>query len=236
MGVGADNACGEDVVDRNGRLGLTSRDAMLSEYEIGSVEEMLENSRREFEEFSRSVSEGKERVEEAGGELASSVSDVSTDESRGRAVAAISTFRESLDDLTSLVKTGEGIMSKLADAIGYTDIVDPETISATANIIKCIRSSIGDIINFNMEKMKMEHQLRMAVETERQKHRNRVELECIRHRFRMEEAAKKNEMKKAAENANAIPVESSELPAGQGVKWDAMAAAEENRKAEPSGK
>ena len=212
----------EALKELNNKLGITDRDSMLSVYEAKSVEEMLENSRKEFELFSKSIAEKKENVDNATEDLENAVKVNSnplttTADSKKYAVQAMTTFKDSLDALTSLIHTGEDIMIELVNAIKSTDIIDPDVVSSTAHIIEGIRISIADIINYNTEKMKLEQQYRLAMDSETLKQKHRLELEYFKSELRLKEARIKSDIKKAEENSNAITVESNPTESNDGV-------------------
>ena len=224
----------EALKELNARLGITDRDSMLTEYEAKSVEEMLESSRREFEEFSRTIAERKRDVEDATGELKEAFEDGVPSDAES-ATTAITTFRDSLESMTGLIRTGEDLMMQLVAAIKATDIVDPDVVSSTASIIEGIRIGIADIINYNTEKMKLAHQYRLAMDSERLKQRHRLELEYFKSELRMKEAEKKAEMKRAEEDAKKVidvPAESAGGPTWSQVDvMDAIRKSEAERAA-----
>lgn len=213
----------EALKQLNEKLGITDRDSLFSAYEVKSVEEMLANSRKEFEAFSKSIAEKKQDVEDATGELDAAIKAdsnplTSNDDTKKNAITAITTFKQSLDAMTSLIHTGEDIMLQLVDAIKSTDLIDPDVVSSTANIIEGIRIGIADIINYNTEKMKLEHQYRLAMDSERLKQKHRLELEYFKSELRLKEAQRKSEMKQAEEKAKAIDV-TPEDGNSDGVAW-----------------
>lgn len=214
----------EALKQLNEKLGITDRDSLFSAYEVKSVEEMLENSRKEFEEFSRSIAEKKQHVEEATEELDSAIKAdgnplTSTPDTKKNAITAITTFKESLDAMTSLINTGEDIMLKLVDAIKSTDLIDPDVVSSTANIIEGIRIGIADIISYNTEKMKLEHQYRLAIDSEMLKQKHRLELEYFKSELRLKEAQRKSELKQAEEKLKAFEVPQDDGANADGAAW-----------------
>lgn len=213
----------EALKELNRKLGITDRDSMLSSYEAKSVEEMLENSRKEFENFRQSIADKKSEVEDATANLDHAMklnsSPQNGEDTKRYAVEAITTFKDSLDALTSLIHTGEDIMLELVRAIKSTDLIDPDVVSSTANIIEGIRIGIADIISYNTEKMKLEHQYRLAMDSEKLKQKHRLELEYFKSELRMKEAKVKSDMKKAEENASAIDVETTKTDGNGVAQW-----------------
>ena len=199
----------------NEKLGITDTDTLFTSSEIKSVEEMLANSRKEFEAFKESIASHKEDIDKAGDELEDAIAANSnpltrSDDTKKTAIAAISTFKESIDAMSNLVRTGEDIMYLLVDAIKSTDLIDPDVVESTSHIIEGIRVSIADIIAYNTTKMQLEHQYRLAMDSENLKQKHRLELEFFKSELRKREAEHKSELKKQEENGNAIDVPNSD--------------------------
>lgn len=198
----------ETVRALNARLGITSKDNLFNTSELKSVEEMLENSRKEFEAFSKTFETKKEEINSQEAELKQVVSDHNNKlVSYGQTDLSLKTFETALDSMTTLVAKGEMILNKLYDAITSTDIVDPDIIEASAKIIEGIRITISDIINFNTQKMQMDHTYRMNIDLENMKHQHNMERERYKSELRTQEKiAILREKLKQAESINATVV------------------------------
>lgn len=178
----------ETVRALNARLGITSKDNLFNTSELKSVEEMLENSRKEFEAFSKTFETKKEEINNQEAALKQVVADHNNKlVSYGQTDLSLKTFETALDSMTTLVAKGEMILNKLYDAITSTDIVDPDIIEASAKIIEGIRITISDIINFNTQKMQMDHIYRMNIDLENMKHQHNMERERYKSELRTQE-------------------------------------------------
>lgn len=214
----------ETVKALNERLGITDRDSLFNTSELKSVEEMLEDSRKEFEAFSQSIADAKSNVEDAEHKTKTAI-DLSKNNTLSSDIArtSLEMFASSLDSMSGLISRGQEILGKLYDAIVSVDTIDSDIIEATAKIIEGIRISISDIIAFNTQKMTMEHQYRMAIDTENQKQKHRLELEEFKHKLRMEEKQRAWDYADEKEKMKATPVTSTVQ--GEVAQWsprDAM--------------
>jgi len=199
----------------NERLGITDRDSLFNSHELKSVNELIENSRREFEKFSKEISSEKRKVEENEKRMVSSVSEIKdSGNSSEYAIESINDFEKSLVSLQSLVSRGESIIRKLYDAIDQTDLVDPDIIEATAKIIESVRISISDIINYNISKFQLEFQYKRDVEMENLKQRNKISLEERKSELRMKENEHKQKLKEESDRLKAISAEGGEISSG----------------------
>ena len=198
----------ETVRALNARLGITSKDNLFNTSELKSVEEMLENSRKEFEAFSKTFETKKEEINSQESELKQVVVGHNNKlVSYEQTDLSLKTFETALDSMTTLVAKGEMILNKLYDAITSTDIVDPDIIEASAKIIEGIRITISDIINFNTQKMQMDHMYRMNIDLENMKHQHNMERERYKSELRTQEKiAILREKLKQAESINATVV------------------------------
>lgn len=178
----------ETVKALNARLGITSKENLFNTSELKSVEEMLANSRKEFEEFSKSFETSKEMINKQSDDLEKVVKDHQNNIiSYKQADMSLTVFENALETMTTLATKGELILNKLYDAIISTDIVDPDIIEASAKIIEGIRITISDIINFNTQKMQLDHTYRLSIDLENLKHQHNMDRERYKSELRTQE-------------------------------------------------
>ena len=154
-----------------------------------------------------------------------------------KAISAIATFEDALGSITDLISTGQAIIDKLYSAIASTDLVDSDIIEATAKVIEGVRISVSDIIAFNTNKMNLEHQYKMAVDTEMLKQKNRMELEAFKSKLRIDEAKVKSQLKIEEKKAlGTIEGDDNSNSTNNGTfSWsytEALAAVKENNRAD----
>ena len=209
----------------NERLGITDKESLFSFDELKKVQELINESKAEFKKFSEEIADGKAAVEKAEKAAGTAVKEaVSLGEAGIRnAQLAVATFEEALGTVTSLTETGISITQKLYAVITSTDMVDPDVIEATAKIIEGVRVSVADIIAYNTQKLQLEHQYRLAMDSEVLKQKHRMELECLKSKLRIKEMHEKDKIKaqeaaaKAAA-ANAPSVGAENLPSDGSVQ------------------
>lgn len=202
----------ENVKMLNERLGITSKENLFNSSGIRSINEMLENSKRDFELLCQNISSKKEEVEAAEKHAMATFDNIKELSESGEtdmkqletATHAISDFNNTIESMVTLIHKGNDIIDRLYDAIIRTDILDPDLINATASVIHSIRESNDNLISFNMQKMNLEHQFRLAIETEKQKQKHRLELEFFKFKLRQQEIEHKAQIKREEEaNKNA---------------------------------
>lgn len=219
--VSADSPMNAEAIKAlNERLGITDRDALFNSHELKSVDELLENSRREFERFSKEISSKKEEVEKAETEMKTAVANSGT-ACVSKSLDSINNFETTIRTMENLVTTGESIMQRIYDAIGQTDLVDPDIIESAAKIIEAVRISLADVMAYHTSKFKMEFDYRRSVEMENIKQSHRLEMEERKSENRLKEIRLKQELKDEAERAKAIPSEGGEVQSDAAVQsWN----------------
>ncbi len=213
----------EAIKALNERLGITDRDSLLNSHELKSVDELLENSRREFERFTKEISSKKAEVEKAETDMRECV-----ESGNGGTVAnrptteSLSNFENTLKSMEGLIGAGEGIMQKLYDAIGQTDLIDPEVIQSAAKIIEAVRVSLADIMMFHNTKFQLEFGFRQQIEMENLKQMHKLEIEERKSEIRMKELRLKQQLKDESDSLKAMAASGGEVQseAVVGQQWD----------------
>jgi sugar-specific transcriptional regulator TrmB len=202
----------EAIKALNERLGITDRDSLFNSHELKSVDELLENSRNEFEKFKKEISSKKEEVKKAEAKMNSAM-EASKNNSNllPQTIDSLNNFESTIRTMENLVTTGESIMQKMYDAIGQTDLIDPDVIEATAKIIEAIRISLADIIAFHNSKFQMEFAYKKDIEIENLRHMHKVEIEQIRANNKLEEVKLKQKLKDESDRMKAVPVSGGEV-------------------------
>lgn len=224
----------EAIKTLNERLGITDRDSLLNSHELKSVDELLENSRREFERFTKEISTKKADIEKAETEMKECVESVRDGSVANRETAeSLSNFETTLKSMESLIGAGEGIMQKLYDAIGQTDLIDPDVIQSAAKIIEAVRISLADVIAFHNTKFQLEFGFRQQIEMEKLKQRHRLEMEERKSEIRMKELKLKQQLKDESDSLKAMAVGGGEVPPSDAVgqQWNQSQIMEMMRKA-----
>ena len=224
----------EAIKALNERLGITDRDSLLNSHELRSVDELLENSRREFERFTKEISSKKAEVEKAETDMRECVESGNGGTVANRPTAeSLSNFENTLKSMEGLIGAGEGIMQKLYDAIGQTDLIDPEVIQSTAKIIEAVRVSLADIMMFHNTKFQLEFGLRQQIEMENLKQMHRLEIEERKSEIRMKELRLKQQLKDESDSLKAMATSGGEVQSETvvGQQWDQSQIMEMMRKA-----
>lgn len=188
----------EAIRKLNERLGVTDKESLFSFDELKKIQQLIDESRQDFVKFSEEIAAKKEAVNNAEAAATEIMGNGVTGASQmqlKKASSAIATFEDALGSITDLVGTGQAIIDKLYSAIASTDLIDSDIIEATAKVIEGVRISVSDIITFNTNKMNLEHQYKMAVDTEMLKQKNRMELEAFKSKLRIDEAKVKSQLK-----------------------------------------
>lgn len=197
----------ENIKILNEKLGITERENLFNSEGVKSINEMLESSKRDFEILCNSIASKKADVEEAEKEAKESFDNLSSEgrnkslQTMESAAAAMDNFNSALESMLSIVDRGNEIISSLYDAIVSTNIIDPDLLNSTAALIHSIRETNENLIQFNLQKMTLEHQYRLAMDSERLKQKNRLELEYFKWELRQRELENKARLK-AEENSS----------------------------------
>lgn len=235
--LGADGMIsGADAIRAlNERLGITDRDSMFNSHELKSVDDLLENSRREFERFTREIASKKSEVEKAETEMKECVK---ADGDGGRPLAtraamdSLGNFGATIKSMENLIGAGEGIMQRIYDAIGQTDLIDPEVVQSAAKMIEAVRVTLADIIAFHSTKFQLEFNFRQQIEMENLKQMHRIEIEERKSEIRMKEMRLKQQLKDESESLKAEPADGGQVDAmPDGQQWNQSQIMEMMRKA-----
>ena len=224
----------EAIKALNERLGITDRDSLLNSHELKSVDELLENSRREFERFTKEISTKKAEVEKAETAMRDCVETSRGDLTDRKTAESLGNFENTLKSMENLVGAGKGIMQKLYDAIGQTDLIDPDVIQSAAKIIEAVRVSLADVIAFHSTKFQLEFGFRQQVEMENLKQMHRLEIEERKSEIRMKELRLKQQLKDESDSLKAMAASGGEVPVsdgGGGQQWNQSQIMEMMRKA-----
>ena len=101
--------------------------------------------------------------------------------------------------MLGIVDKGNQIISSLYNAIVSINLVDPDLLNSAAALIHSIRETNDNLIQFNLQKLTLQQQYRLAIETEKLKQKNRLELEFFKWQLRQQELENKARLKAEAE-------------------------------------
>lgn len=193
----------ENIKKLNEKLGITERENLFNSEGVKSINDMLESSKRDFEMLCSSIASKKSEVEETEKAVKDTIEDIasgssSLDELNG-AVAVVENFNSAIASMMSIVDKGNSIIGTLYDAVVSTNLIDPDLLNSVANIIHSIRETNDNLIQFNLQKLTLEQQYRLAIETEKLKQKHRLELEYFKWELRQKELVNKSMIKREEE-------------------------------------
>jgi hypothetical protein len=228
----------ENIRLLNEKLGITERENLFNSEGVKSITEMLESSKRDFEILCGSIASKKEEVESAEKTVKDTIRSIGEKKDGGdveqleSAALAVSHFNASLDSMVSIIEKGNDIIGALYDAIVSTNIIDPDLLNSAAAVIHSIRETNDNLIQFNIQKMTLEQQYRLAIESEKLKQRNRLELEYFKWELRQKELENKSRIKiEEEEKKNSMKAEVVNVSDGEGGRmWSQKEMAEILRK------
>lgn len=196
----------ENIKALNERLGITERENLFNSEGVKSISDMLESSRRDFEVLCSTIASKKEEVNDAEKVAKDTIESIG-EESGGisvkkleNAALAVENFNASLDSMLSIINKGNDIIGAIYDAIVSTNIIDPDLMNSAAAVIHSIRETNDNLIQFNLQKVTLEQQYRLAIETEKLKQKHRLELEYFKWELRQRELENKSRIKMEEEN------------------------------------
>lgn len=219
----------ENVRLLNEKLGITSREHLFNSAGVSSINELFESSKRDFELLCRDITEQKSEIERAETE-ANTTFDTFKNISNGcgsgtklaameNTALAVSNFSDTICAMKQLVDRGNAIIEKLYDAIVSTDILDPDILSSVANIIHSVRETNDNLIQFGMQKMTLEQNYRLAIETEKIKHQHSLEKEYFKWKLKQQEIELKAKIKREEEERKTVSVSISDTPKEGTTIW-----------------
>lgn len=230
----------ENVRLLNEKLGITSRDCLFNSSGISSINELFESSKRDFELLCRDISDQKDEIEKAESAANSSfetfknVSSGCCGDTKLAAMEntalAVSNFSDTIGSMKQLVDRGNAIIEKLYDAIVSTDILDPDILSSVANIIHSVRETNDNLIQFGVQKMTLEQQYRLAIETEKLKHQHSLEKEFFKWKLKQQEIELKARIKREEEERKTVSVSITDTQSKGTTVWSQSNAVEIMRK------
>lgn len=196
----------ENIKLLNEKLGITDRENLFNSEGVKSIQEMLESSKRDFELLCDNIASKKEEVEKAEKDAQVTFDNLSKGgksvQNLDMAAIATGSFAESLASMLDIINKGNIIISGLYDAMTSTNIIDPDLVNAVATFIHSIRETNDNLIQFQMQKLTLEHQFRTTIETEKLKQKNRLELEFFKWQLRQKELENKAALKAKENEAN----------------------------------
>lgn len=196
----------ENIKALNEKLGITERENLFNSEGVKSISDMLESSKRDFELLCSNIASKKDEVESAEKVAKDTIKSIG-DESSGNAqiqkledaALAVENFNASLNSMLSIINKGNDIIGALYDAIVSTNIIDPDLLNAAATVIHSIRETNDNLIQFNVQKLTLEQQYRLAIESEKLKQKHRLELEYFKWELRQKENENKARLKREEE-------------------------------------
>lgn len=196
----------DNVKALNEKLGITERENLFNSEGVKSISDMLESSKRDFELLCSNIASKKDEVENAekvAKETIKSIGEESTGDTQIQkledAALAVENFNASLGSMLSIINKGNDIIGTIYDAIVSTNIIDPDLLNAAATVIHSIRETNDNLIQFNVQKLTLEQQYRLAIETEKLKQKHRLELEYFKWELRQKENENKARLKREEE-------------------------------------
>ena len=216
----------ENIKILNEKLGITERENLFNSDGVKSIQDMLESSKRDFELLCSNIASKKEEVEEAEKNAKTTFDNLSSEgkthelQTIESAAAAIESFNSALSSMLSIVDKGNAIISSIYDAIVSTNIIDPDLLNSAATLIHSIRETNDNLIQFNLQKLNLEQQYRLAIDSEKLKQKHRLEIEFFKWQLRQKELENKARLKAESDkkvdasitdNTNARPWSQSDM-------------------------
>lgn len=196
----------DNIKALNEKLGITERENLFNSEGVKSISDMLESSKRDFELLCSNIASKKNDIESAekvAKDTIDRISEETKEDSKIQkledAALAVENFNESISSMLSIINKGNDIIGALYDAIVSTNIIDPDLLNAAATVIHSIRETNDNLIQFNVQKLTLEQQYRIAIDSEKLKQKHRLELEYFKWELRQKENENKARLKREEE-------------------------------------
>lgn len=225
----------ENIKALNEKLGITDRENLFNSEGVKSISDMLESSKRDFELLCDNIASKKDDVENAEKIAKDTIKEISEASKSGGgelkkledAALAVENFNSALSSMLSIVQRGNDIIAALYDAIVSTNIIDPDLMNSAAAVIHSIRETNDNLIQFNLQKITLEQQYRLAIESEKLKQKHRLELEYFKWELRQKEIENKVRIKREEEERKASESQSVNISdSSNGRVWSQKEMAE----------